>query len=112
MTGSGNERLLAGIRKRCEGYPLNAQLDVTDPIVCAKLYWPIGTARWYVIGYNPETDVAYGFIVGVGTDEWGYFSVGSLLETLIAGVMPVRLDDDFVPARASALGISHRAASS
>lgn len=111
MTGSGDQTLLARVRKRCEGYPLDAQRGVTDPVVCAKLYWPIGIARWYIIGYNPETDVAYGFVVGVGRDEWGYFSVESLLETLIAGVMPVRLDDGFVPTRASVLGIAHHAAS-
>lgn len=103
---------LAKVGTLCEGYPLRGQVDSDDPIICAKLYWPIGDARWYIVGYSPQTTVAYGFVVGVGGDKWGYFSVASLLETRIAGVMPAKLDEDFTPTRASVLGITHRAASS
>ncbi len=96
------------LRRRCEGYPLNKQRNHPDPVLCAKLYWPVGKARWYIAGYSPKTMLAYGFVVGVGKDEWGYFSVASLLETRIGGIMPVKLDENFGPVHASKLGIVHR----
>lgn len=94
------------IRALCKGFALHRQDADPDPIVCARLYWPIGRASWYIVGYNPRTYVAYGYVVGVGADEWGYFSVPSLLECKIAGVVPVKLDEGFKAVRASRLELA------
>lgn len=93
------------LRSWCEGFPLHSQAKVPNPVVCAKLYWPIGKACWYIVGYNPEAYVAYGFVTGIGDDDWGYFSVLDLLEAKIASIAPIELDEDFEPTPASALGI-------
>lgn len=94
------------IRKRCEGFPLHRQDEDPDPLICARLYWPIGNAAWHITGYNQESYVAFGFVSGLGEDEWGYFFVPLLLKTRIAGVMPVKLDEAWKPVRASKLGVS------
>lgn len=106
---TGGMRLDTAIAKRCEGFPLHRQATDPDPLICAVLYWPIGTARWYITGYNPKTYVAYGFVRGMGADEWGHFSVQFLLMTRIAGVMPAKIDEAYKPVRASKLGIARPA---
>lgn len=88
----------------CGGFPLHSQVKRTDPILCAKLKWPIGAVAWYVAGYDRRSYVAYGFVTGMGEDRWGYFSVLAVAETRIAGVAPV-LDKDFKPEFASRLGL-------
>lgn len=94
------------LKARCEGYPIHRQLNHPDPLICAKLYWPIGNACWYITGYNPQTYVAHGVVVGRERDEWGRFYIPALLETKIAGVVPVKLDEDWKPVHASTLGIA------
>lgn len=101
-----SKRFEGVLRKQCAGYPIHRQLNHPDPLICAKLYWPIGNACWYITGYNSKTYVAYGVVVGVGPETWGRFFVPALLETKIAGVMPVKLDEDWRPVRVSKLGIT------
>jgi hypothetical protein len=48
---------------------------------------------------------AFGYVVGLACDEWGYVSVSELLETKVAKVFPIMSDTTFVPLVASALGI-------
>ncbi len=93
------------VKRRCEQYPLKSQDDVRDPIVCAKLFFPFRVATWYVVEYNPVTCLAFGYVVGLGTDEWGYFSLAELVEIRIAGVYAVEVDMYFRPTLASQLGI-------
>lgn len=88
----------------CRGFPLHSQVKRADPIICAKLRWPIGSVAWYVAGYDRRSYVAYGFMTGMGDDRWEYFSVLAVAETLIAGVAPV-LQKDFKPEFASLLGL-------
>lgn len=91
---------------RCKQYPLYSQENVSDPIVCAKLFFPSGAATWYVTEYNPATCVAFGYVVGLGTDEWGYFSIDELFRIKAAGVFSIEVDLHFKPTPASQLGIS------
>lgn len=60
--------------KCCEAFPLDLQAMEPDPMICAVLYWPNGITHGYVTGCNPAAWAAYGFVSGVGSDEWGYFS--------------------------------------
>ncbi|MDB5870688.1 MAG: hypothetical protein JWQ07_130 [Ramlibacter sp.] len=99
------------LRRRCRGFPLHSQIGRADPILCARIYWPIGAVAWYIAGYDSRSYVAFGLITGIGDDRWGYFTILSVVETLIAGVPPV-LDKDFKPEFASRLGLPTQAAAS
>lgn len=59
-------------------YPLYSQENNLDPLVVAKLFNAYGAATWYVTEFNPETKIAFGFVVGLGEDEWGYTSLTEL----------------------------------
>jgi hypothetical protein len=95
------------IKRRCEQYPLYSQEKVVDQIFSAKLFFPIGSAVWYIAEYNPVTFEAYGYVMGLGDDEWGYFSVAELLEIKLAGVFSIELDLTFSPTRSSEIEIPH-----
>jgi hypothetical protein len=47
-----------------------------DPIVIAKYFDPCGSATWYVT--ELENDVGYGYVTGLGFDEWGSVSIDEL----------------------------------
>ena len=49
--------------------------DISDPTVIAKFFNPCGVATWYVTEYNPETKICFGYVTGLGYDEWGDFSI-------------------------------------
>lgn len=93
------------LRKRCEKYPLYSQENVRDPIVCAKLFFPIGSATWYVTEYNPIKQTAFGYVTGLTYDEWGYISIPELQEVKLANVFSVEVDLHFDQTVASLLGI-------
>lgn len=59
-------------------YPLYSQENNSDPMVVAKLFNAYGAATWYVTEFNPDTKIAFGFVVGLGEDEWGYTSLTEL----------------------------------
>lgn len=54
------------------------QDGIPDPIVVAKFFNPSGGATWYATEYEPALNVGFGYVTGLGTDEWGYFSVSEL----------------------------------
>lgn len=54
------------------------QVKESDPIVVTKFFTPSGGATWYATEYIPEENVCYGYVCGLGTDEWGYFSIDEL----------------------------------
>ncbi|WP_164483718.1 MULTISPECIES: DUF2958 domain-containing protein [unclassified Polaromonas] len=93
------------IKKRCEQYPLHSQQNVADPMLCAKLFFPLGSGAWYVAEYNPITFEAFGYVSGMDVDEWGYFSVAELLEVKVAGVFSIEVSLHFSSRPASELGI-------
>lgn len=59
-------------------YPLYSQENNSDPLVVAKLFNAYGATTWYVTEFNPDTKIAFGFVVGLGEDEWGYTSLTEL----------------------------------
>ncbi len=97
-------RLEDELWERCKGFPLRAQVDAHDPILCARLYWPIGQAEWFIAGYDHELASAYGLVRMDGRTEWGYFRIPELQASTIAGVKPLMLDSSFTPVHASELG--------
>ena len=91
--------------KRCENYPLRSQEHTRDPTVCAKLFFPISRATWFITEYNPVTQIAFGYVAGLAHDEWGYISIPELQGIKLANVFSVEVDLYFEATKASALGI-------
>lgn len=59
-------------------YPLYSQENTPDPLVIAKLFDAYGAATWYLTEFDPESNIAFGYVVGLGNDEWGYSSLQEL----------------------------------
>lgn len=59
---------------------LGSQENSKDPIVVAKFFNPQGRGTWFVIDYDPETRIAFGYvsIFGDHCDELGDFAVWEL----------------------------------
>lgn len=43
-----------------------------------KVFNPYGRGRWYATEYDPVTEVCFGYVTGMGTDELGYFSLAEM----------------------------------
>lgn len=52
--------------------------DVSDPTVIAKFFNPCGAATWFATEYDPDTKICFGYVTGLGFDEWGDFSIEEL----------------------------------
>ena len=61
-----------------ENHQLYSQESNSDPLVITKLFDTYGSATWYLTEYNPVDKIAFGYVVGLGTDEWGYVSTNEL----------------------------------
>ena len=51
---------------------IGRQEHTPDPVVICRLYDTAGTAKWFLTEYDPETQMAFGFVTGLQEDEWGY----------------------------------------
>lgn len=51
-----------------------------EKIVHAKFFNAWGAGTWYMVEYNPSTQIAFGF-ADIGYGEWGYFSMAELQST-------------------------------
>jgi hypothetical protein len=97
--------LTAEIRRAIPPLYANEDKAFDDVIVVAKLFHPYGAGTWYVTEFDGE-DTLFGFVeLGMGGDEWGYFSLSELTElrALVGGrEMPfqaIERDSHFKPAR-------------
>ena len=54
------------------------QSEVKDPIIIAKFFDPAGAGTWYATEYDSQTNSCYGYVTGLGYDEWGSFSIDEL----------------------------------
>ncbi len=70
------------ITKEFEGlfkdYPILSQEEKTDPLVIAKLFNPCGSETWFLTEYSLEDKIAFGFVTGLGEDEFGEISLDEL----------------------------------
>ena len=41
----------------------------------AKLFDPYGSATWFLLEYDAKEKIAFGFVVGMAADEYGYISL-------------------------------------
>lgn len=56
------------------------QEEITDPVVIAKFFNPVGAGTWYATEYDPNERMFFGYvsIFGDWNDEWGSFSLDEL----------------------------------
>jgi hypothetical protein len=86
---------------------LEAELP-DDPIVVTKLFFPVGSATWFVVAGNRTDDgdmLLFGYVdMGGGSPEWGYISLRELASVRVYG-LGVERDLSFRPVPASTLGL-------
>ena len=57
--------------------PLYSQENVEDPLCRVKLFDIFSQWTWYIIEYDPDEELCFGFVHGFD-DELGYFSLAEL----------------------------------
>lgn len=54
------------------------QSEDLNPIIITKFFNPSGVGTWYVSEFEPDTNICFGYVTGLGHNEWGYFSLTEL----------------------------------
>ena len=67
-----------------------------DPIVKMKFFNPYGAGTWYLIEYDPEENLAFGY-VDLGSAELGYFSITELESINLPYGLKIERDEYFEP---------------
>jgi hypothetical protein len=82
-------------------YPLYSQENESDPLVVAKLFDPCGSASWFLLEYDSVEKIAFGYVVGLQEDEYGYISITEMES--IKGPLGIGIEQDkyFVQRRLS-----------
>ena len=57
---------------------VGSQSEDLNPIILTKFFDPMGSGTWYVSEYEPDTNICFGYVTGLGHNEWGYFSLTEL----------------------------------
>lgn len=89
------------LAKRLAGHPLYSQEKVSpinNHMVYAKLYSAFGSGTWYITEYSPEKGVAFGYVMDLFDDEWGYIDINELIDVRHPiGLPAIRMDSKFEP---------------
>lgn len=80
--------------------PTYSQEETEDPICWAKLFTPWSYWTWYVIEFDPEENLCFGYVQGHEA-ELGYFDLDELEE--IKGPLGLKIERDrhFTPTKFS-----------
>ena len=46
-----------------------------DPLIVAKYFDPTGSYRFYMLEYDPDERIAFGYVTGMAYDEYGTVSL-------------------------------------
>ena len=98
---------------------MGSQENVKDPICHAKFFNPYGIGRWFIMEYDPETEIAFGYepLFGDSNDELGSFSMKELQELRVStfpGLQPTETlerDIHFEPTKLSDIKRQYRSRS-
>lgn len=93
-----NQKLLDQVAQRMAKYPIYSQekaADVGEHVVVMRLFNAFGAGTWYLTEYDPIDKRAFGYVTGLGGDEWGYISVQELAEFKKHGLYPIEIDRHF-----------------
>ena len=58
--------------------PLYSQENNHDPMVWVKFFNPYGRGTWFAIEFDPKEELFFGYVMGLGGDELGYFSLNDM----------------------------------
>jgi hypothetical protein len=61
-------------------YPIKSQDDKKDPLVIAKVFDTFGSATWFLTEFDANDNIAFGYVTGLGSNEFGYVSITELEE--------------------------------
>jgi hypothetical protein len=61
-------------------YPIKSQDDKKDPFVIAKVFDTFGSATWFLTEFDANDNIAFGYVTGLGSNEFGYVSITELEE--------------------------------
>jgi hypothetical protein len=78
-----------------------------DKVCVAKFFHPMGRGTWFMVEFDPDERLAFGFCVsplGPDCDEWGYFSLDELESVNVFG-LGIERDICFEPTRFGDLGL-------
>ncbi|WP_238383074.1 DUF2958 domain-containing protein [Rubripirellula obstinata] len=75
---------------------LGATSENPDPVVQVKWFTPDANWTWWVIEYDPESRIAYGFVRGI-EDEFGTFTFDEVEQLRGSLGLPVERDLHFDP---------------
>jgi hypothetical protein len=75
------------VEARLAGHPLYSQEGNRDPTVRCKLFHAYGAGTWYLTEFDGK-DTAFGYVTGLGENEWGYVSISELEALHIGGSIP------------------------
>lgn len=94
-----NQKLIDEVKRRMAKYPIYSQEPVEDKLVVMKLFNAFGSGTWYLTEYDPDDEQAFGYVTGLGGDEWGYISIRELAEITLRGtrVPHIEIDRHFDP---------------
>lgn len=78
-----------------------------DPVVHVKLFDPTGSWTWFIIEYDPDDRICYGWVCGI-EQEFGSFSLAELEEFRGRLALGIERDLHFEPCRVSKLPDPYR----
>ena len=84
-------------KKQMAEYPLYSQENSDDPIVLVKFFNPAGTGTWLITEYSPGKHLAFGYVMGLGGDEFGYISLNELEMIKLSYGLSIERDIYFKP---------------
>lgn len=61
-------------------YPLYSQAETPDPLVPVTLGDPLGSGVWHLVEYDPQDNLAFGLVTGLGFDELGNIDIREVEE--------------------------------
>lgn len=73
-------------------YPLGSQEDEANPLIVAKFFDPCGSGTWYILEYDPEENLAFGFVTGLKNDELGFIELKEIESIVRPGGLTIERD--------------------
>jgi len=87
-----NHALINEVARRLADWPLYSQEEMEEKLVVVKLFNAFGAGTWFLVEYNPETKIGFGYVTGFGYDEWGYVNLNELAELQFCGAPVIEID--------------------
>lgn len=69
--------LTAEIRRSLPALYSTEDIPTADKVIVVKFFNPYGAGTWYATEFDGE-DSFFGYVTGLGSDEWGYFSLSEM----------------------------------